>query len=379
MKFNRLAAANDEKQAVWAQWLEAEELHGFTVGAVWYLVVGLVFLGLMVLGSVRVLELLIDRFAWLFWPAVGTLGIMAMLFAMALVAVITLQWKRWDTATQSVRGASQGRIELVGRCQAPGEPLISPLFGIPCVDYRSRMVCMPNAAQAEEAGVVPEEVVPKETSGGGEAGTTAEYGGTAKSGQLVWREQKSLDALLLDDEGYRVFVPIVRRDDLTEIAVKLRATPPLEQLRSDVRQFLSEKRATLVSCHEVVVPVDRLIQANAVFKTLNSDDDYVSAHQRRLGHSDDEFTRARLKPVEDAWKRYASEQEAAAGGERIRLDTLLPLSSLKGIALTAKPYDLFKFTSDVVVLSICFVALIYFLLSWFDLVPLLPYFGLARG
>lgn len=364
MKFKRLSALEDEAKTQWGQWAWEGDLQPhFSLKVLGYLLVAFVILIVLLAGSFRLLEMLIAWLSWLFWPVVILLGSSIFMIVWLVYLEIKIQLKRMDTATQSIRSASQGRIELVGRVQALDKPLVSPLFAIPCIEYRATLVTAPAAnGQAEDKKLPTDE--------------TVKASNDAKESPFRWRDTKSQNAFLLCDEGHQVFVPLMHKDSGRYFDVDLQGKPPQEQFRDDVKKFLEQNKREVVYCRERLVPVGRLIQANAVFKTLNSNDDYVRQYQRQAKLSTSEHELESLKFITDVWRRHADSQESTAGGPT-RLDVLLPLSAMKGIPLTARPYGLFQKVVDLLGAALLIVAVsVYFLMTWFGLAPSLPYFGL---
>ncbi|RQD74900.1 hypothetical protein [Desulfonatronospira sp. MSAO_Bac3] len=377
-KFNRIAAASQENTAEWAQWIQPDYSE-FSFQSVLINIVAILFMIAAVAGMVWLIEMAVGWLGWLFWPIVFILGMLALLIYVTVLNLIRLQFKRWDTGTQNIRSASQGRIELVGRCQAPVEPLVSPLFGVPCAYCKSTLTMQPSLtgeAEADSDVSVSENGQNRQDP----ASPNSDESMPNRQGQTSWRDQKSLDSFLLCDDGYQVFAPIL--DDImsNEMGIGLSGKPPESYLSKDVKEYMRRNNTEMVSCYEWVVPVGRLLQANAVFKTMMSDGDYVEELLKRQGLENSEFNRESLKKIEKAWSRYAETQEAAGGGEPVKLDTLLPLSIFKGVAVTARPYNLFYFIQGITVLLVLAVTLSYFILTWFGVVPTLPFldFGLEK-
>lgn len=94
-----------------------------------------VLVGLTYFGAVGIAHFANHRIVWL-------------LLAPAICAAALLLWRAdhrrmraiEDTPTSRIASAQQGRVELFGKASAlPGQPLVSPYSGLPCVWFRHRL------------------------------------------------------------------------------------------------------------------------------------------------------------------------------------------------------------------------------------------------
>lgn len=242
------------------------------------------------------------------WPVVIGVLMFDALLVLAVVTIIRAEVKRRDTGTQSIRSASQGRIELVGMVQAVGEPMISPLYGVPCVAYRSSF-----------------EAFKPETAPVGDAGK-----GKAAADPLSFFEEMAAPAFLLTDGIREVFVPL-EAFHLSGVEIVLnKDDEPLDTLRPDVAERLLPDM-TITNRDEDVVPIGKLVMANGVFRTFSSGDSYTRAAARHRGIEEPSDEALAGDPVETRWRAHCRRKEAAAGSSPVRVDALLPVSHFLGL------------------------------------------------
>lgn len=228
------------------------------------------------------------------------------LLVLVVIMTIRTEIKRRDTATQSIRAASQGRIELVGMVRAVGEPLVSPLYGVKCIAYRS-------VFRADSEISFKDAIKGKPTPD-----------------PVTFSEEVFQPAFLLTDGKAEVFVPLERGNfSSTEILLD-KDDEPLDTIRSDVAAHL-QPRMTVTSRGENVIPVGKLVMVNGVFRTLSSEDSYqrVSARHREIMEPSDEGLAH--DPVEQAWLAHCRRKAAEAGGGVVQIDVVLPITHFLGL------------------------------------------------
>lgn len=231
---------------------------------------------------------------FLHWPLVALLAITVAFALWVITSILRDAARRQDTATSSIRGAAQGEVELRGRAHhIPGCELVSELMQTPCIAY---------------------------------------------NGELIGRNKDSVDRTLFKAKGRRSFI---LRDGTGEVFVPgsffefmasnrssdLRTAPPLHM----AGQY-SGFETYLVN--ESAIPLDKDIQINGVFATLDADATFLPVLNAR---SDLRSTDA----IEEEWRVYADAAIAAAGPNAPppRLNVILPRGSTDGLEITSIEED----------------------------------------
>lgn len=240
----------------------------------------------------------------------GPVALVLMAFNAFLVLIVVMtirtEAKRRDTATQTIRSASQGKIELVGMVEAVEEPLVSPLYGVECIAYRSGFQAVPEVSLKEALA------------------------GKTSLDAVTFSEEVFAPAFLLTDGRAEVFVPFERHNFGSTEVLLVAEDEPHDTIRADVAERLRPSM-TITSRDENVVPVGKQVMVNGVFRTLSSEDSYVrvaARHREIMEPSDEELAR---DPVEQAWIAYCHHKAADAGGAVVPVDALLPVTHFIGL------------------------------------------------
>lgn len=270
---------------------------------------------------------LVDWASWLHWPVV----IMLILMLMAFVAIpfyeLKVQAIRADTATQKLRSASQGRIELVGTLLPLEGEILSPLYSVPCVAWRSTFTAWPERRQGEPRPLKP---------------------------PIDFKDSHVPAAVLLSDGEASAFIPLYENQSaLLEVEIDS-LDEPKALLRNDLRQPLEAGRLTIGSRNESVIPCGKPMQVNATLATLSSDQSYQQAVRRRQNLP--EFTPEELEkdPVENAWRSYCLSREEAGGtpGIPVQVDAIVPTADNGIIELSSVRRSGWRDTFAIIWLSI---------------------------
>ncbi|MGC2856187.1 hypothetical protein ACM64Y_12000 [Novispirillum sp. DQ9] len=277
---------------------------------------------------------------WLYWPVLILAGFTFHVFIAVAVNALRMQVKRADTATQTLRAASQGRIELIGTVRPIEGTLVSPLYGVPCVAFN------------------------------------AWFSARDASGELVTAREKVLPAAVLLTDGDReAFLPVHEADEVAMRVELAQLDASRELLRQDIREELGDGGKISARLEEVV-PADKPMQVNGVFRTLSSGDSYrtvVNAHVGLIPPTEEELEK---DAVEQAWRRFCRRREAEAGGAGpvpVPVDAILPVTHFKGIGIVRVADADWRLAADVVANMVMFaVPFGYLLLRLLDLTGPLP-------
>lgn len=279
---------------------------------VWGLLLSPIVYVLLVVG---ILEL-VDWAGWLRWPVAILLGLLVLMIAAVLVEQVRVHAKRTDTATQSIRSASQGRIELVGTLKPVGGEVLSPLYGVPCVSWVAKLTA---TAEARPAVRFSDSMNPAAV-------------------------------LLTDGEGAEVFLPFPN-DSVPAMEIEIeRPDEPISLLREDLRR--QSDGTTIAQRFESLVPCGKPMQANAVFRTLSSADSYlkaVCAHRKQPEPAERDLQEDK---VEQAWRSYCRHREEVAGAVPVPVDVLLPLGEIGGVRVVRQTFASWRETATIVYLAV---------------------------
>lgn len=246
---------------------------------------------------------LVELAVWMPWltvPLFLAAGFLLYVLGHIVVHQIGLHVRRADTATQTLRAASQGRIEVKGTLRpVTGTPLISPLYGIPCAAYTAEFTAV---RSRQERVTLKEEVFP--------------------------------EAVLLSDGDAEAFLPLEEIHRFhTEVELS-RPDAPLDWLRADLREQIDGPGWQVVQRAETLIPCDKVMQVNAVFHTQSTADSYLDAEARHLGKAPPPPETREHHPTETLWREYCRRREADAGGDHpVAVDALLSISLMKGIGI----------------------------------------------
>lgn len=257
-----------------------------------------------------VVNRLTEMFPVLRWPA-GALAVgVVVLCVVPVVTRLRVEIKRADTATQTIRAASQGRIELVGRVAAIGEPVGSPLFDVPAVSWWSSLDAFVDVRAARAAA-----------------------DGAPDLKGVIFTETRER-SFLVSDGDRAVFVPfdVRHRFDVSEQLADLEA--PFELLRRDILDRIAGRPVHARKREETVVPIGMRVQTNGVLRTFLSSDPYLPEYARRTGAKAPTEAELERHPVEADWREFCRGEERRRGGGPVPVDALLPLSARKRVPAT---------------------------------------------
>ncbi|KJS36941.1 MAG: hypothetical protein VR70_13350 [Rhodospirillaceae bacterium BRH_c57] len=242
---------------------------------------------------------LVDWLPILRIPMIVLVAIIILLTIQITNNQVQIQIKRADTATQTLRAASQGKIELVGTVRPIDKPLFSPVYGVSCVSYRSSIAFRP-------ANPAPD----------GEP--------------IFYSDSHWPAAVLLTDGRHDMFMPFSDVGKSSMEVMLQQADAPLEWLRADLRERLAGNDWTVTLRDEHVIPSDKPLKVNAVLRTLTSRDSYLETRARHLDLLPPQPEDLETDEIELAWRAHCNRREEAAGtGEAVPVDALLPLSVVK--------------------------------------------------
>ncbi len=272
---------------------------------------------------------LVEWATWLYWPVLVVLVVMLMAFVAMPIYQIKLHATRADTAPQKLRSASQGRIELVGTLLPLEGEILSPLYSVPCVAWRSRFT-----AWAEQRHGQPRPVAPA----------------------IDFKESDLPAAVLLSDGEASAFIPLYKSaTGLLEVEIDARDEPK-ELLRMDLRQPVEAGRLNIGDRSEVVIPCGKRMQVNATLITLSSDQSYQQAVRRRLNLPELTPDALEKDAIENAWLSHCRGKEEAAGTP-VQVDAIVPTSHVGDLHLAAVRYVGWRET--LFILWLCFWASIF--------------------
>lgn len=281
---------------------------------------------------------------WLYWPVLILAGFTFHVFLAVAVNALRMQVKRTDTATQTLRAASQGRIEVIGTVRPIEGTLVSPLYGVPCVAFKAWFTAL-----------------------------------DAK-GELVSVRDKVLPAAVLLTDGLReAFLPVHQADEVSMRVELTQLDAPRDLLRQDIREALGEG-GTISERLEDVIPTDKPMQVNGVFRTLSSGDSYRTVVNAHVGLHPPTAEDLEKDAVEQVWRTYCRrrEAEAEAGGAApvpgpVPVDAILPVTHFKGIGIVRVADADWRHAADVVFnMALFAVPFGYLLLRLLDLTGPLP-------
>lgn len=265
---------------------------------------------------------LVEWAGWLRWPMIILLGVLFLAAMTGFVQQVRVHMKRADTATQSIRAASQGRIELIGTLKSLEGEVISPLYAVPCVSWLSRL-----SASAE---LLPSEKI-------------------ADRPVVRFSESMSPPAVLLTDgEGAEVFLPFLD-ENVQGMEIEIdRPDEPRSLLREDLRKQMEMRTFVIGKRLESLVPCGKLMQANAVLSTLSSTDSYLRAVHARRKLPEPSEEQLRDDKVEQAWRRYCRAREEKAGAAPVPVNALLPLDEIGGVRIVRQTFASWRETAFII-------------------------------
>lgn len=290
-----------------------------------------------------------------YWIVMLTVGGFVFICLLVIATEIRFHIKRSDTATQTLRAASQGRVELIGTIRPLDGPVISPLYGVSCAAFWSRIIAKPRQW--------PE-------------GWPA---GRAKPADVYMQDKYVPAAVLLTDGKAEAFVPYsdTFRGDSDVRLDKLDA--PHDLLREDVRASVAEGEWEITHRTEYVIPCDTPLQLNGLFRTLSSRDSYLEVVNKHTDILPPTPEQLETSPLEQAWRAYCARREAAAmenGGstEAAPVDAILPITNYKRISLV-RPADAGGWAAwrTIHIMVMFIVPSVYVLLRLPDLIEPLPF------
>lgn len=265
---------------------------------------------------------LVEWAGWLRWPMIILLVLLLLVLMIGVVQQVRVHVKRADTATQSIRAASQGRIELIGTLKPIEGEVISPLYAVPCVSWVSKLSAAAELRPAEKIADRP-----------------------------VVRFSDSLSppaVLLTDGEGAEVFLPFLDENvQGMEIEIE-RPDEPRSLLREDLRKQMEMRTFVIGTRFESLVPCGKPMQANAVFSTLSSTDSYFKAVQARRKLPEPSEEQLLEDKVEQAWRRYCRAREEKAGAAPVPVNALLPLDEIGGVRVVRQSFASWRETALVI-------------------------------
>ncbi len=295
---------------------------------------------------------LVQALPWLFWPVV----ILAALWLFAALLLIIDGWRnylaRTDTATSTIRGASQGAIEIVGRVKAiEGQTLVSPINQIPCVHYRASVSCpsinkivVNNAFFQEQAG----------------------------------------RALLIDDGTGEAFAPSFANTFNDQLLNRFEASKLPRHLHDRIRSNPDYQGITLPrgSCNldESLMPVGITAQVNAILVTIKASDSYIGAWTRLGNDLEILLSPSQRDRIDTEWRAYADTFLAQADAKNKPaplLNALVPFTGTTSFTLTYRPKTKTRFVMGnlgfQLIMSIAPTVLILMLFGWISHKDLWPF------
>jgi len=298
------------------------------------------------------LYFLVQWLTWLFWPVIVLLG----LFILGNIGVMVDHF-RWrvvnaDTGTSTIRGATQGDVEIKGQIKAiKGQELTSLVYELPCVRYKTSI---------------------------SQLGTGSIVGASFFSEQYC-------RALLLDDGTGEVFVPQFANSFDGQMLMK---SVTLEKLTEQVKQHIlanidisNFKIPTgPFSITEYMMPVGATAQMNARFATIKASDSYTETWRRLANEPELPLPPDTLEQMESDWRSYADTFIQGSGNDSQPaplLNVLIPSETDLSFTLKYCGEHSRSMTLEIVsismLLSIPLLALAAILLGWLSPQQLWPW------
>ena len=290
---------------------------------------------------------------WLSWPVIALI----LIWTLGALGVVVSDWKRYiaqsDMGTSTIRGASQGLVEIKGRVKAiPGHTLISPSAQIPCVHYQTSVSCCSMKQIVVEAAFFQEQV-----------------------GR----------ALLIEDDTGEAFAPRFANTLNNQLLQTFKTVNELpahlkEHLRSNAPQHQADIPPGPYNLNESVLPVGARVQANANLVTLKASDSYIRAWRSLDSDLDLRISADQQAQIDRDWRSYADRfiSQSEQDGEPIaRLNALMPLAGDTSFTLKYCPAGnpLFAMSNSwiLVMLSIAPILLALVLVGWLSPQDLWPW------
>lgn len=290
--------------------------------------------------------------SWLLWPVI----VLAILWLLGVLQSVISGWKnhvkQLDTATSTIRGASQGSIEIIGRVKAiEGQALLSPMYQIPCVHYQV------SVGRAEIKGIFINN---------------------------AFFQERASRALLINDGTGEVFTPSFANTFNDQLLRRIEGAKLPPHLREHIRsvpefQSISLPRG-MCNLSESLMPVGVMVQANAILLTLKASDSYIRAWARLGNDLEIMLSASQRDQIESEWRTYADTCVAHANANNKPaplLNVLVPANGRTSFTLTYRPRTRKRFWMSTegfqLVMSIAPVILILVLFGWIspeDLWPL---------
>lgn len=281
---------------------------------------------------------------WLSWPVIGLIGLWVLGVLGIIFSECRLYVTKSDTGTSTIRGASQGAVEIKGRVKAiAGQGLISPAMQIPCVHYKTAV-----ASCGLKQVVV----------------------------QAAFFEQTAARALLIDDGTDEAFVPRFANTLGEQLLQAFKTVDTLpahlkDQVLSSSSQHHVDMPEGSYNLYESVLPVGLMVQANANLVTLKASDSYIRAWRNIDSNLDILLSATEQEQIEKDWRSYtdtAISKSREDGNPVPRLNALIPLQGAASFTLQYRPASRSLFATSLswvlVLLSIAPVILAMVLLGW---------------
>lgn len=281
---------------------------------------------------------------WLSWPVVGLIG----LWVLGVLGIIGSECRLYvaksDKGTSTIRGASQGAVEIKGQVKAiTGHGLVSPAMQIPCVHYKTAV-----APCGLKQVVV----------------------------QAAFFEQSADRALLIDDGTGETFVPRFANTLGNQLLQTIKTVDDLPPHLKDLLVSSSSQRQTHIpkgpyNLYESVLPVGLMVQANANLVTLKASDSYIRAWKNIDSNLDILLSANEQEQIEQDWRLYTDtiiSKSREEGAPVPRLNALIPLSGAASFTLQYRSASNGFFATSqswvLVLVTIAPVLLAMILLGW---------------
>lgn len=243
-------------------------------------------------------------YAWLYWPVAVVLSLMLLTILVMLRFMRADNINRQDTAQTTIRGASQGSVELVGRIKGiESLTLFSETFQVPCV-YQSGIA-------------------------------------SSRRDGDVFVQFTDQCACLIDDDTGEVFVPDFA---IAGIEGMVHGKKTIAALNDQYRARQTGKGRFVdhpYSVMESLVPVGLPVRANGVFMTIAAKDSYLASQARYIGQPVPSAQALAREPVEQQWRQYADAARARAPNQAgdLRLNVLALPAQARTILVTGLDAD----------------------------------------